>query len=135
MKKKLLEVNDLNINFKTYAGIVQAVRGVNFELYEGETLAIVGESGSGKSVTSNALMKLIPEPPGIYAGGEIIFNGSDFIPFSEKEMTKIRGNDIAMIFQDPMTALNPTMRIGKQITEVILKHKKVTYKRSKKTCD
>jgi oligopeptide transport system ATP-binding protein len=125
MKKKLLEVKDLHVHFKTYAGIVQAVRGVNFELYEGETLAIVGESGSGKSVTSNALMKLIPEPPGIYAGGEINFNGKNLIPLSEKEMLSIRGNEIAMIFQDPMTALNPTIRIGKQITEVLLKHKKV----------
>ena len=126
MKNKVLEVNDLRINFKTYAGIVQAVRGVSFELYEGETLAIVGESGSGKSVTSNALMKLIPQPPGIYAGGEIKFNGRDIIPLTEKEMMQVRGNDIAMIFQDPMTALNPTMRIGKQITEVILKHNKAT---------
>ncbi|RUL53577.1 ABC transporter ATP-binding protein [Lysinibacillus antri] len=126
MSKKLLEVNNLKINFKTYAGIVQAVRGVSFELYEGETLAIVGESGSGKSVTSNAIMKLIPEPPGIYADGQILFEGRDLIPLKEKEMSKIRGNDISMIFQDPMTALNPTMRVGKQITEVILKHKKVT---------
>ncbi|MBS7345372.1 MAG: ABC transporter ATP-binding protein [Caryophanon sp.] len=123
MKPKLLEVKDLHIHFKTYAGIVQAVRGVNFELYEGETLAIVGESGSGKSVTSNALMKLIPQPPGIYANGEILFNGRNIVPLSEKEMAKIRGNDIAMIFQDPMTSLNPTMRIGNQITEVILQHK------------
>ena len=123
MKSKLLEVKDLQVHFKTYAGIVQAVRGVSFELYEGETLAIVGESGSGKSVTSNALMKLIPQPPGMYAGGEILFNGRNIIPLSEKEMAKIRGNDIAMIFQDPMTSLNPTMKIGKQITEVILQHK------------
>ncbi|MDI7742780.1 ABC transporter ATP-binding protein [Lysinibacillus fusiformis] len=124
MSKKLLEVNDLKINFKTYAGIVQAVRGVSFELYEGETLAIVGESGSGKSVTSNSIMKLIPQPPGIYAGGEILFDGRDLVPLSDKEMAKVRGNDIAMIFQDPMTALNPTMRVGLQITEVILKHNK-----------
>ncbi|WP_274308168.1 ABC transporter ATP-binding protein [Solibacillus daqui] len=132
MKKKLLDVNDLHVHFKTYAGIVQAVRGVNFELYEGETLAIVGESGSGKSVTSNALMKLIPQPPGIYAGGEILFGGKDLIRLSEKEMLAIRGNEMAMIFQDPMTALNPTMRIGKQITEVLLKHKKVTSKEAAK---
>lgn len=124
MKKKVLEVKDLRINFKTYAGEVKAVRGVNFELYEGETLAIVGESGSGKSVTSNALMKLIPQPPGVYAGGEILFGGRDLVKLTEKEMMKVRGNDIAMIFQDPMTALNPTMRIGYQITEVLLKHKK-----------
>lgn len=132
MKKKILEVNDLRVHFKTYAGIVQAVRGVNFELYEGETLAIVGESGSGKSVTSNALMKLIPQPPGIYAGGEIIFDGRNIIPLSEKEMLNIRGNEMAMIFQDPMTALNPTMRIGKQIMEVLLKHKKVSSKEAAK---
>lgn len=124
MRKKILEVKDLRINFKTYANVVQAVRGVNFELYEGETLAIVGESGSGKSVTSNALMKLLPQPPGIYEGGQILFGGKDIIQLTEKEMLAIRGNDIAMIFQDPMTSLNPTMRIGYQITEVILKHKK-----------
>ena len=126
MSETILKVKDLKINFKTYAGIVQAVRGVNFELNVGETLAIVGESGSGKSVTSNALMKLIPQPPGIYESGEILFNGRDLIPLSDKEMTKVRGNDIAMIFQDPMTSLNPTMKVGRQITEVILKHKKVT---------
>ena len=128
MSENLLEVKNLKINFKTYAGIVQAVRGVNFEVKQGETLCIVGESGSGKSVTSNALMKLIPQPPGIYAEGQILFDGRDLVPMTEKEMTKIRGNEIAMIFQDPMTALNPTMRIGKQIMEVILKHKKNTSK-------
>lgn len=124
MDEIILEVKNLKINFKTYAGTVQAVRGVNFTLAKGKTLAIVGESGSGKSVTSNALMKLIPQPPGIYAEGEILFEGRDLIPLTEKEMTKVRGNDIAMIFQDPMTSLNPTMKIGKQIMEVILKHKK-----------
>lgn len=126
MRKKLLEVKDLKINFKTFAGVVQAVRGVSFELYEGETLAIVGESGSGKSVTCNAIMKLIPEPPGVYANGEILLEGKNLIPLKEKQMSRIRGNDIAMIFQDPMTALNPTMRIGSQITEVILKHTKIS---------
>ncbi|GEK32382.1 oligopeptide transport ATP-binding protein OppD [Kurthia zopfii] len=132
MAETILEVKDLQINFKTYAGVVHAVRGVNFDLKQGETLAIVGESGSGKSVTSNALMKLIPQPPGIYAGGQILFEGRDLIPLTEKEMTKLRGNDIAMIFQDPMTALNPTMKIGKQITEVILKHQKGTPKAAAK---
>ncbi|MEB7772525.1 ABC transporter ATP-binding protein [Kurthia gibsonii] len=126
MAETILEVKNLKINFKTYAGLVHAVRGVNFDLKQGETLAIVGESGSGKSVTSNALMKLIPQPPGIYADGQILFEGRDLIPLTEKQMSKIRGNDIAMIFQDPMTALNPTMKVGKQITEVILKHNKNT---------
>lgn len=126
MSKTILEVKDLKINFKTYAGLVRAVRGVNFDLKEGETLAIVGESGSGKSVTSNALMKLIPQPPGIYESGQILFNGRDLVPLSDKEMSKVRGNEIAMIFQDPMTSLNPTMKVGRQITEVILQHKKVS---------
>ncbi|MEB2298186.1 ABC transporter ATP-binding protein [Lysinibacillus xylanilyticus] len=132
MSKTILEVKDLKINFKTYAGLVHAVRGVNFDLKEGETLAIVGESGSGKSVTSNALMKLIPQPPGIYESGQILFNGRDLVPLSDKEMSKIRGNEIAMIFQDPMTSLNPTMKVGRQITEVILHHKKVSKADAKK---
>ncbi|MEQ6354135.1 ABC transporter ATP-binding protein [Lysinibacillus sp. M3] len=132
MSKTILEVKDLKINFKTYAGLVHAVRGVNFDLKEGETLAIVGESGSGKSVTSNALMKLIPQPPGIYESGQILFNGRDLVPLSDKEMSKVRGNEIAMIFQDPMTSLNPTMKVGRQITEVILQHKKVSRADAKK---
>ncbi|MEY9969964.1 oligopeptide transport system ATP-binding protein [Lysinibacillus sp. RC46] len=132
MSKTILEVKDLKINFKTYAGLVRAVRGVNFDLKEGETLAIVGESGSGKSVTSNALMKLIPQPPGIYESGQILFNGRDLVTLSDKEMSKVRGNEIAMIFQDPMTSLNPTMKVGRQITEVILQHKKVSKADAKK---
>lgn len=132
MSKTILEVKDLRINFKTYAGLVHAVRGVNFDLKEGETLAIVGESGSGKSVTSNALMKLIPQPPGIYESGQILFNGRDLVPLSDKEMSKVRGNEIAMIFQDPMTSLNPTMKVGRQITEVILQHKKKYLKQMQK---
>ncbi|AVK83099.1 peptide ABC transporter ATP-binding protein [Lysinibacillus sp. B2A1] len=132
MSKTILEVKDLRINFKTYAGLVHAVRGVNFNLKEGETLAIVGESGSGKSVTSNALMKLIPQPPGIYESGQILFNGRDLVPLSDKAMSKVRGNEIAMIFQDPMTSLNPTMKVGRQITEVILQHKKVSKADAKK---
>ncbi|GGG21282.1 oligopeptide transport ATP-binding protein OppD [Lysinibacillus alkalisoli] len=131
MAKKVIEVKDLHVHFKTFSGTVQAVRGVNFELFEGETLAIVGESGSGKSVTSNALMKLIPQPPGIYAAGEILLNGTDLIPLTDKEMSKIRGNDISMIFQDPMTSLNPTMKVGKQITEVILQHKTISRSEAK----
>lgn len=124
MTDNLLEVKDLHISFKTYAGKVHAVRGVNFELKKGETLAIVGESGSGKSVTSNAIMRLVPQPPGNYDQGEIIFDGKNILDLSEDEVTQIRGNDIAMIFQDPMTALNPTIKIGHQITEVFKIHRK-----------
>lgn len=124
MTDNLLEVKDLHISFKTYAGQVRAVRGVNFELKKGETLAIVGESGSGKSVTSNAIMRLIPEPPGSYDKGEIIFDGRNILDLNEDEMAEIRGNDIAMIFQDPMTALNPTIKVGHQIMEVFKIHRK-----------
>ena len=132
MTEPLLEVKNLRINFKTYAGVVQAVRGVDFTLAKGETLAIVGESGSGKSVTSNALMRLIPQPAGRYEDGQILFEGKDLLKLSEREMESIRGNEIAMIFQDPMTALNPTMRVGKQIMEVILTHKKGVSKEAAK---
>lgn len=129
---KFLEVNNLTINFHTYAGIVHAVRGVSFNLKKGETLAIVGESGSGKSVTSNAIMRLIPQPPGDYAAGEIMFEDRDLLKLSEQEMQDIRGKDIAMIFQDPMTSLNPTMKVGKQIDEVLIKHLKLSKEDAKK---
>ena len=132
MTEPLLEVKNLRINFKTYAGLVQAVRGVDFTLAKGETLAIVGESGSGKSVTSNALMRLIPQPAGRYEDGQILFEGKDLLKLSEREMESIRGNEIAMNFQAPMTALNPTMRVGKQNMEVILTHKKGVSKEAAK---
>lgn len=123
MEDIILKVKDLEINFNTYAGVVHAVRGVSFDLRRGETLAIVGESGSGKSVTTNAIMKLIPKGNGIYANGSIMYDGKDLIALSDKEMSTIRGGEIAMIFQDPMTSLNPTMKIGKQIEEVLKKHR------------
>src|SRR5690606_41240646 len=94
---------------------VQAVRGVSFDLYEGETLAIVGESGSGKSVTAQSIMQLIAQPPGEYKSGSIILDGEDLLKKTEAEMQHIRGQEIGMVFQDPMTSLNPTMTIGKQI--------------------
>ncbi len=122
MMKTLLEVKDLHVSFDTHVGEVQAVRGVTFDLKKGETLAIVGESGSGKSVTSKALMDLIPKPPGRIKNGEILFDGRDLTKLSEKEMQQIRGKEIAMIFQDPMTSLNPTMTIGNQIMEGLIKH-------------
>ncbi|MGF9965175.1 ABC transporter ATP-binding protein [Bacillus rhizoplanae] len=120
--KTLLEVKDLHVSFDTHAGEVQAVRGVSFDLKKGETIAIVGESGSGKSVTSKALMDLIPKPPGRIKKGEILFDGRDLTKLTEKEMQQIRGKEIAMIFQDPMTSLNPTMTIGNQIMEGLIKH-------------
>lgn len=123
--EKILEVKDLNVTFDTYSGSVQAVRGVNFDLRKGETLAIVGESGSGKSVTTKALMGLIPKPAGKIPKGEILFDGKDLTKLNDKQMSKIRGRDISMIFQDPMTSLNPTMKIGKQIMESLIKHQKM----------
>lgn len=122
LKNKILEVHDLNISFHTFAGEVQAIRGVDFELYEGETLAIVGESGSGKSVTTKSIMRLLPTNNSEIKAGEILFKDKDLVKASEREMQKIRGKDISMIFQDPMTSLNPTMQVGKQIMEPLLKH-------------
>lgn len=131
--ENILEVKDLEINFKTYSGDVQAIRKVNFDLKHGETLAIVGESGSGKSVTVRTVMRLLANNADV-KGGQILFNGEDLLKKSEKEMQDIRGKDIAMIFQDPMTSLNPTMKIGKQIAEPIILHqnksKKEAYARA-----
>ncbi|WP_088012074.1 ABC transporter ATP-binding protein [Gottfriedia acidiceleris] len=129
---KLLEVKDLCVSFYTHAGEVQAVRGVSFDLKKGETLAIVGESGSGKSVTSKALMGLIPNPPGKIKSGEILFDGKDLAKLSDKEMQNIRGKEISMIFQDPMTSLNPVLTIGYQITEGLIKHQKMSKTEAKK---
>jgi oligopeptide transport system ATP-binding protein len=118
----ILEVNDLRISFSTHAGEVEAVRGVTFDLRNGETLAIVGESGSGKSVTAKSLMRLLPEANTRIKGGEAIFEGQDLLKLSEKRMQGIRGPKIAMVFQDPMTSLDPTMKVGRQITESLTKH-------------
>ncbi|WKB34650.1 ABC transporter ATP-binding protein [Terrilactibacillus sp. S3-3] len=123
MDKPLLEVNDLHVAFKTHGGSVKAVRGVSFTLHHGETLAIVGESGCGKSVTSLAVMGLIPQPPGKITAGSIRFKDRELTRFKSKEMRKIQGVDISMIFQDPMTALNPTLTIGTQLTEGIIQNK------------
>ncbi|KGX87725.1 ABC transporter ATP-binding protein [Pontibacillus litoralis] len=129
---KLLEVKDLKVSFNTFNGEVQAVRGVSFDLNKGETIAIVGESGSGKSVTSNAIMQLLPKPHGYVKGGEILFEGEDLVKKSTSEMRKIRGKDISMVFQDPMTSLNPTMKIGTQIMEGLIKHQKMSKEHAKK---
>lgn len=129
--KKLLEVKNLSISFHTYGGEVEAVRDVNFELHEGETLAIVGESGSGKSVTVQSVMRLLSMPPGEFKSGSIIMNGEDIVKKTEKEMEGIRGQEIGMIFQDPMTSLNPTMKVGRQITEGLIKHQNMSKKEAK----
>jgi oligopeptide transport system ATP-binding protein len=129
---KLLEVKDLRVSFNTYNGEVQAVRGVNFELNKGETLAIVGESGSGKSVTTSALMGLLPKPQAVIKSGEILFEGQNLVGKSNKEMQKIRGKEISMVFQDPMTSLNPTMKVGNQIMEGLIKHQHMNRSDAKK---
>ena len=120
--KRLLEVKSLKTYFDTDEGTVKAVDGVSFHLDRGETLAVVGESGSGKSVMSLSMMRLIPTPPGRIAGGEILFQGEDLVKKSEREMRRIRGNDISMIFQEPMTSLNPVYTVGDQIAEAIVLH-------------
>src|SRR5580693_7703764 len=117
----LLEVRDLQTHFRTPEGINRAVDGVSFDVDEGETLAIVGESGCGKSVTSMSLMRLIPEPPGKIAGS-VRFQGRDLLKLSDREMRAIRGNDISMIFQEPMSSLNPVLTVGRQIGETLRIH-------------
>ncbi|MEK6624630.1 MAG: ABC transporter ATP-binding protein [Bdellovibrionota bacterium] len=122
MSEKLLEVKNLVVQFRTDRGKVTAVNGVDFELYKGQTLGIVGESGSGKSVTALSVMRLIPNPPGEIARGEIFFRGQNLLKLPLDEMRKIRGNKIAMIFQEPMTSLNPVFTVGNQIEEVFALH-------------
>lgn len=130
--ERILSVDDLHISFDTYDGEVRAVRGVTFDLYKGETLAIVGESGSGKSVMSKSIMGLIPKPSGRVVKGKIEYQDRDITKISNKELRGLRGSEIAIIFQDPMTSLNPTMTINNQIMEGILVHQKITKKEAEK---
>lgn len=130
--EKLLEVKDLKISFQTFFGEVEAVRGISFSVGRKETVAIVGESGCGKSVTASGIMRLLPMPPAFFKGGEIIFNGENLLKKSEKEMQAIRGNKISMVFQDPMTSLNPTMKVGNQIVEGLMKHQKLSRREAHK---
>lgn len=118
----LLEINNLTIHFHTTAGLVKAVNGIDLSIEEGETLGLVGETGAGKTTTALGILRLIQEPPGKIESGSIIFEGEDILHKSEKQMQNIRGNEISMIFQDPMTALNPVLRSGEQIAEVIRLH-------------
>jgi oligopeptide transport system ATP-binding protein len=127
--EKLLCIESLKVSYHTYAGEVQSVRGISFELSKGETLAIVGESGCGKTVTSKAIMGLIQTPPGeIKKDSHIYFNGKDILTFDEKRLQNYRGRDVSMIFQDPMTSLNPTMKIGRQIAESLVIHEGMTWR-------
>lgn len=120
---KILEVKDLTVQFSTDRGNIKAVRNVSFDVYKGKSLGIVGESGSGKSVTALSIMKLIPSPPGKILSGTVTFNGKDISDYSERQMRTIRGDRIAMIFQEPMTSLNPVFTCGNQIMEVFQLHR------------
>lgn len=122
MNEPILSVKNLQISFKTFAGEVQAIRGVSFDLHKGETLAIVGESGSGKTVTTRSIMGLLSKNA-IIKSGEVLFNGVNLLQYKERQMRDIRGTQIAMIFQDPMTSLNPTLTIGQQIMEILTKQR------------
>lgn len=122
----ILEMKNVVYSFHTYGGEVKAVRDVSFEVRKGEILGIVGESGCGKSVTAQCIMRLNPEPPGFFEGGKILFDGKNVLEMGKKELRKLRGQDIGFVFQDPMTSLNPTMRVGAQIEEVFLGRTDVT---------
>ncbi|PSK18026.1 peptide ABC transporter ATP-binding protein [Brevibacillus sp. NRRL NRS-603] len=132
MNQHLLTIDNLRVNFKTYGGEVQAVRGVSFYVDKGETVAIVGESGCGKSVTAQAIMGLIPNPPGKIVGGKVVFEGAEISHLPKKELLGIRGTQIGMVFQDPMTALNPTMKVGTQIVEGFVRSHQVSREEARK---
>ena len=119
----LLEVRDLHTEFRTGLGAVPAVDGISYTVDRGETVAIVGESGSGKTAGALSLLRLIPDPPGRITGGRILFDGRDLLQLSDAEMRQVRGGDIGMIFQEPMTSLNPVLTIGRQITETLEQHR------------
>ena len=130
--ESILKVNNLHVHYVTDDEVVKAVNGISFELMKGESIGLVGETGAGKTTTALSIMQLVPDPPGIITEGEIIFEGKNLIYNTEKENQKIRGNGISMIFQDPMTALNPIMTIGDQLTEVVLQHKKCSKSEAEK---
>ena len=125
-QEKLIQIKNLKTFFNTEAGIAKAVNDVSFDIHKGEVLGIVGESGSGKSVTSMSINRLIPSPPGEIVNGEILYNGEDLIKLSYDEISRIRGKDISMIFQEPMTSLNPVLRVKTQMNEILVKHEGLT---------
>jgi len=132
VKEKLLTIKNLKTYFYTDEGASKAVDGVDFEIFSGETLGVVGESGCGKSVTAQSILRIISEPPGKIVDGEILLKGKDLLKLSEKGMRSIRGREISMIFQEPMTSLNPVYTIGDQISEAILTHERISKKEAKK---
>lgn len=130
-QENILELKNIVYSFHTYGGEVKAVRDVSFNLRKGEVLGIVGESGCGKSVTAQCILRLNPEPPGFFEGGSILFHGKDILKMSKKELREIRGTQIGFIFQDPMTSLNPTMRVGAQIEELFISCRDVSRKEAR----
>ena len=130
-KNNILEINHVEFSFRTYGGTVKSVRDVSFNVREGEVLGIVGESGCGKSVTAQCILRLNPEPPGFFEGGSIKYRGDEITTKKDKEMRKIRGIEIGFIFQDPMTSLNPTMKVGRQIEEVFVGRENISRKEVK----
>ena len=131
MQEPILSLKNVVYSFKTYGGTVKAVRDVSFDVRPGEILGIVGESGCGKSVTAQCIMRLNPEPPGFFEGGEILYQGRDVLKMNKKELREFRSKEIGFVFQDPMTSLNPTMRVGAQIEEVFRGHKDISRQKVK----
>lgn len=124
--ENVLEVKDLVVRYETDDGIVRAVNGISFSVGAERTLGLVGETGAGKTTTAMSILNLVPDPPGVIGGGEILLSGKDVLKMSERELENMRGNDVAMIFQDPMTALNPVMTVGKQIAESLILHERIS---------
>jgi ABC-type dipeptide/oligopeptide/nickel transport system ATPase component len=133
--RALLTIKDLRTEFRTGRGIVRAVDGISYTVNAGETVAIVGESGSGKSVGAMSILRLIPNPPGQITGGEVLFDGRDLLKLPEESMREIRGGEIGMVFQEPMTSLNPVLTIGRQITEVLELHRGATSRAARRQAE
>ena len=135
MPDPLLQVSDLNVGFETSRGVLRPVRDVSFTVFPGQTVALVGESGCGKSVSALSILRLIPTPPGQYLGGQVLFDGRDLMKLSERDMRSVRGKEIAMIFQEPMTSLNPVYTIGDQIIEAVTLHQGVSYEEAQRIAE
>ena len=131
-ENKLIQINNLKTYFYTEAGTAKAVDDVSFDIYKGEVLGIVGESGSGKSVTSLSINRLIPNPPGEIVSGKILYNGVNLLDLDHEQMRNYRGKDIAMIFQEPMTSLNPVLQIETQMNEMLIKHENLSFDEASK---